>query len=403
MKDFDPNDETEAHHLLEALWLHQQHNVRNEDLLNTLLNSDVMHAAMAAKSVHHAWHNVDLKRTSGFAAPPESDFVKFNPPKRLSGDDRKAYQLGAQIYQRESHCGTCHLPHGKGNGNIYPTLVNSPWVIGNEDRLIKATLHGLWGRMVVDGKIYDPSRGVPPMTAFRNILKDDELAAVLTFVRNTWGNDASPVSASSVKRVREETISRTIFWKPDELLEEHPLEPGFESNVPEVEEFSNDALQAELLAASPAELAKTAIEQGKASRGRTVFYESAAACFACHDPPKGAARLGPDLTKLTTTLSPEQLVESILNPSKLIDKDFAQITVLDIDGKVHTGIRISENDDEIVLRNIAAPEPIKIKQDDIEAVKESSVSLMPENLSKQLKSRKDFNDLMKYIIEVRKQ
>ena len=161
MKDFDPNDESEAHHLLEALWLHQQHNVRNEDLLNTLLNSDVMHAAMAAKSVHHAWHNVDLKRTSGFAAPPECDFVKFNPPKRLSGDDRKAYQLGAQIYQRESHCGTCHLPHGKGNGNIYPTLVNSPWVIGDEDRLIKATLHGLWGRMVVDGKIYDPSRRLP--------------------------------------------------------------------------------------------------------------------------------------------------------------------------------------------------------------------------------------------------
>lgn len=402
IKDFDPQDEMEAHHLLEALWLHQQHNVRNDELLNTLLNSDVMHAANAARNVQHMWYNVDLKGARGFAAPAESDFVKFNPPKHLSGDDKKAYELGAEIYQRESHCATCHLPHGEGNANIYPSLVGSPWVIGNEDRLIKATLHGLWGKMTVNGKTYDPSRGVPPMTAFRSLLKDDELAAVLTFVRNTWGNKAEPIDAASVKRVREATSSRDIFWKPDELLAEHPLEEALLGDTPAPEEFSNEALQAELLAASPAELARIAIEKGKAQRGRKVFYESAAACFACHNPPKGAARLGPDLEKMTTSLTPEQLVESILYPSKLIDKDFAQVTVLDANGTVHTGIRVSENDQEIVLRNIAAPEPIKIPKDDIEAVKESTVSLMPEGMVKQLKSRKEFNDLMKYIIDIRK-
>lgn len=402
MKSFDANDDTEAHHLLEALWVHQQHNVRNDDLLNKLLNSDVMHAAMAAKTVQHLWYNVDVKGANGFAAPAASDFVNFRAPRHLSGDDKKAYSLGAKIYQRESHCATCHLPHGKGNANIYPSLVGSAWVNGDEDRLIKATLHGLWGKMVVNGKVYDPSRGVPPMTAFKNLLKDNELAAVLTFVRNTWGNKSAPVSAESVKRVREETISRTTFWKPDELLAEHPLEEALVSKMPAPEEFSNDALQAELLAASSAELAKEAMAKGKFQRGRKVFYESAAACFACHDPPQGAARLGPDLKALATKLTPEQLVDSILRPSKLIDKDFAQISVLDADGKIHTGIRISENDDEIVLRNIADPEPIVIKQDDVETVKEASVSLMPENLAKQLKNRKEFNDLMKYIIEVRK-
>jgi putative membrane-bound dehydrogenase-like protein len=402
MKGFDPHDELEAHHLLEALWLHQQHHVRDENLLNTLLNSDVMHAAMAARTVHHFWHVVDAKGASGFAAPAERDVVKFNPPRHLKGADRKAYQLGAQIYQREAHCATCHLPHGEGNGNIYPSLVGSPWVNGSEERLIKATLHGLWGKMTVNGKVYDPSRGVPPMTAFRNLLKDDELAAVLTFVRNTWGNKAAPVSTDSVQRIRRETSDRSVFWKPAELLAEHPLEASLVRNTPPPKAFSNDALAAELLAASPAELAKTAIEQGRVRRGRTIFYQSAAACFACHDPPKGASRIGPNLEKVATKLTPEQLVDSILRPSKLIEKDFAQITVLDADGKLHTGIRISENDKEIVLRNIAAPKPIKIKQQDIEDVKDSAVSLMPENLVKQLKSRKDFNDLMKYIIEIRK-
>ncbi|MDP7303602.1 MAG: GDSL-type esterase/lipase family protein, partial [Pirellulaceae bacterium] len=338
MKDFDPNDETEAHHLLEALWLHQQHNVRNEGLLNSLLNSDVMHAAVAAGTVKHFWYNVDTKGTSGFAAPSEREFVKFDPPKHLSGADKKVYKLGAEVYQRESHCATCHLPHGKGNANAYPSLVGSPWINGSEERLIKMTLHGLWGKMTVNGKTYDPARGVPPMTAFRNLLKDEELAAVLTFVRNTWGNKAAPVTLASVKMVREQTIDRTIFWKPDELLAEHPLEEALKSSTPATptEEFSNEALEAELLATSPAELAKIAIERGRTRRGRKVFYESGAACFACHDPPKGAARLGPDLAKITTKLTAEQLVESILRPSKSIDKDYAQVSVLDVNGKVQT-------------------------------------------------------------------
>jgi putative heme-binding domain-containing protein len=404
IKDFDPNDETEAHHLLEALWLHQQHGVRNEELLTTLLSSDVKHAVVAAKTVKHFWENVDADGASGFAAPAEVEFVKFTPPKHLGRQHRKAYKLGAEIYQRESHCATCHLPHGKGNANVYPPLVGSPWVNGSEDRLIKMTLHGLWGKMTVNGKTYDPSRGVPPMTAFRSLLKDEELAAVLTFVRNSWGNQASPVSPASVSRVREQTISRTTFWKPEELLAEHPLEEAFGAGIAgsEAEAFSNQALEDELLATSPAELAKVAVERGNAQRGKKLFYQSSAACFACHDPPRGVARLGPDLATMKTKLSADQLVDSILRPSSLIDKEFAQVSVLTADGKVQTGVRILENDDQIVLRNLAAPEPIAIDQEEVDDVRESKVSLMPENLVRQLKNRKEFDDLMKYILEIRK-
>jgi mono/diheme cytochrome c family protein len=62
------------------------------------------------------------------------------------------------------------------------------------------------------------------MTAFGAILNDKELAAVLTYVRNSWGNKAAPVSAEAVKKVRESTKDRSIFWKPEDLLKEHPLE-----------------------------------------------------------------------------------------------------------------------------------------------------------------------------------
>ena len=62
------------------------------------------------------------------------------------------------------------------------------------------------------------------MTPFASLLKDNELAGVLTFVRNSWGNQAPPVLPETVTRVRATNKSRTTFWTPEELLKEHPLE-----------------------------------------------------------------------------------------------------------------------------------------------------------------------------------
>jgi putative heme-binding domain-containing protein len=403
MRDFDQNDEAEAHHLLEALWMHQQHNVKNVALLDKLLESEVPHAAVAARTVRHFWDKVNVKGATGFAASPELRLVNFRPPRHLDKKYHNLYKRGAGIYQRESHCATCHQTNGQGNGIVYPTLVKSPWVTGSEDRLVKLALHGMWGKLKVRGKTYDPARGVPPMTAFRDLLKDDEVAAVLTFVRNTWGNKASAINAKTVARVRAETSGRSIFWKPDELLAQHPLEKELMVKGDQTEEtISNVSLENELLKQPASKLAEIAMAQGKASRGQALFYRSAAACFACHDPPAGTPRLGPDLTKLATMATHEDLVNALLRPSAKIDKEYAQVTVVTDDGKAITGIRVSETDDEIVLRNLAEPKPIRIPTDAIDEIVESKISLMPANLVRLLKNRQQFNDLMKYIIEVRK-
>jgi putative heme-binding domain-containing protein len=208
-----------------------------------------------------------------------------------------------------------------------------------------------------------------------------------------------------VKLVRAATAERTTFWTPDDLLVEHPLEA--ELMLKDIgidpEGFSNDQLENELLASDSAELAQIAMQRGDFERGKKVFYQSAAACFACHDPPAGAAAaLGPKLADLKTVLTPEELVDSVLRPSKRIDKDFAQVSVVTVDGKILTGVRVSENNDELVLRNLAQTKPIKIPADDIEEVLQSRTSIMPAGLAKQLKTRQDWDDLMKYVIEVRK-
>ena len=62
------------------------------------------------------------------------------------------------------------------------------------------------------------------MTAFASLLKDDELAGVLTYVRNSWGNQAPPVKPETVTRVRAATKDRSSVWTTEELLKQHPLE-----------------------------------------------------------------------------------------------------------------------------------------------------------------------------------
>ncbi len=78
MKKFDPKKKADAHHLLEALWVHQQHNVRNTKLLGQVLVSPEPHARVAANTVQHYWYNVDLTNTSGekFETHKESKLPK---------------------------------------------------------------------------------------------------------------------------------------------------------------------------------------------------------------------------------------------------------------------------------------------------------------------------------------
>ena len=138
---------------------------------------------------------------------------------------RQAYALGEKVFFEEGSCSTCHQESGAGVPNIYPPIVDNAWVNGDKDRLIKLVLHGLWGPIEVNGTLYDPSKGVPPMTAVGAVFTDAEVAAVLTYVRTSWGNNAPPITPEEVKTVRDAHKGRTDFWTPEELLKLHPMEP----------------------------------------------------------------------------------------------------------------------------------------------------------------------------------
>ena len=159
-------------------------------------------------------------RLNGIAEVEKPEHPQLPAPLHLNTAGQEQYLAGQQIYLREGYCVTCHQADGKGLDPAFPSLAKSPWVTDDAERLIKLTLYGLMGPLEVNGKKYD---GQVPMTPFGGMLKDDELAAVLTFVRNSFGNDAAPIQAADVQNVRAKNPGRVMLYNTEELLKEHPL------------------------------------------------------------------------------------------------------------------------------------------------------------------------------------
>ncbi|MBU6178777.1 MAG: dehydrogenase, partial [Verrucomicrobia bacterium] len=159
-------------------------------------------------------------RLAGVAEKAVTEHPVLPAPAHLSAEAKKQYLAGQEIYFREGLCVTCHQPNGKGLDPAFPSIEKSPWVTTDAERLIKITLYGLMGPIEVNGRKYD---GQVPMTPFGGMLKDPEIANVLTFVRNSFGNQAEPITAEQVKKVRDSQPGRLMFYTTEELLKEHPM------------------------------------------------------------------------------------------------------------------------------------------------------------------------------------
>jgi mono/diheme cytochrome c family protein len=132
-----------------------------------------------------------------------------------NGVNPEIYAKGKEIFNKDGYCGTCHRPNGEGMVNSgFPPLIKTRFVLGNDEDLIRIVLKGLQGPMEVNGRKYD---GQVPMTPFEGLLNDEDVAAVLTYVRNSFGNKASVVTPAKVKMVREKIKDKKGFYHPDEL------------------------------------------------------------------------------------------------------------------------------------------------------------------------------------------
>jgi mono/diheme cytochrome c family protein len=123
--------------------------------------------------------------------------------------DEATLKRGAAVYART--CIACHQPTGKGLPPVFPSIAGTPIVVGNPELPIKFILQGLMGPITIDGITYNSM--MPPVVG----VSDQDIADVLTYVRQSFGNRGSVVTPAQVKAVRDATAGRTAPWNTAEL------------------------------------------------------------------------------------------------------------------------------------------------------------------------------------------
>ena len=157
-----------------------------------------------------------------------------------------------------------------------------------------------------------------------------------------------------------------------------------------------------LIQEDPAKLVLQAQETGDIVRGAILFHQGNINCAKCHRPVAENDRIGPDLSRLEPNATSESIVESILQPSKVIRKGFETTSVVTNEGRVINGILMSQNDQQVVLRSGQAVDQLTtIQRTDIDEMLPGTKSNMPDGLVNQLKNRQQFLDLLRYVIDIK--
>lgn len=109
-------------------------------------------------------------------------------------------------------CAVCHQANGEGMTGVYPPLAGSDIaILPSPDRMIAVVLKGLNGPVTVKGQKFDGT-----MAPWES-LSDEQIAAITTYERSSWGNTASAVTPEMVAAVRAKVASRTTAWTIEEL------------------------------------------------------------------------------------------------------------------------------------------------------------------------------------------
>jgi mono/diheme cytochrome c family protein len=122
-------------------------------------------------------------------------------------------ELGKKFYTQK--CVACHQATGMGTPGTFPPLAKSEFVTGGSKRMAAIVLKGLQGPVTVAGGNFNGA--MPPWEGDPTFKKDENLAAVLTFVRSSFGNSASEVTKEQIAEARKEFADRKQPWTAAEL------------------------------------------------------------------------------------------------------------------------------------------------------------------------------------------
>jgi len=137
----------------------------------------------------------------GDRAEPNLNAVTTATKAAASGTLTQQEQINAGKVLFTGTCSVCHQANGEGLAGVFPPLAKSDYIAKDVKRLISTVLHGLTGKITVNGKEYNSV--MPPM----NQLNDDEVANILTYVLNSWGNPGGRITTDEVKKVRAQPVT----------------------------------------------------------------------------------------------------------------------------------------------------------------------------------------------------
>ena len=158
-----------------------------------------------------------------------------------------------------------------------------------------------------------------------------------------------------------------------------------------------------LLAYSPelvSQLVTAAKMHGDAKRGAAVFRSPLFACSNCHKVGQHGGIIGPELGKAGTCLTPEQIVESVLWPKRQVKEGYAALSVVTGDGKQHQGYKEREDAKELVLRDPATGNLVRVAKDNIDDQRETG-TLMPEGLAEAMTAEQR-RDVVRFLMDLGK-
>ena len=184
------------------------------------------------------------------------------------------------------------------------------------------------------------------------------------------------------------------FTEMAELLARKPVRKSVLENLGEVFEGreSKEWTLEELSAAT-----KTGLANRDFANGRKMF--AASGCYACHRFGDQGGMTGPDLTSAGRRYSPHDLLDQVVNPSKVINEQFSSVLVLTDSGQIHTGVVVNLSGDTLTINtDLTNPnQRVTVDRKEIEEMEVSEVSAMPTGLFSRM-TKDEILDLTAYLL-----
>lgn len=143
--------------------------------------------------------------------------------RQLTEEEARRFSEGAELYA--DACARCHGPEGRGIKGQAPPLALSPWVRDSDAWLVRIVLQGMTGPVMVLGETWNLN--MPPHDD-PEVFTDERVAAILTFLRRSFGHIEEPVAPATVASIRAATAARKQPWTAAELLELGEIDHRFD-------------------------------------------------------------------------------------------------------------------------------------------------------------------------------